>query len=322
MRGFFLATLVYAVAAILFAVASGQSAVETVSNLAFRLTVFLPPLAGIAALAVAVCALTTRGRAFLSQGGRVGQICLAVVAAALFQAAFVAVKTAMPGIVPFYADPGLAQLDLLFHAGHAPWIAVHAAIPAVPVLAIDVIYVLVWGLVATGFPVLLAFDPDATRQRRFVVLFFVVWVGCGNVLALAVMSAGPVYFDALTGTQRFAGLIDALQTSGMAQSQIGALQDMLWAAYASGRNQVASGISAFPSVHVAAATLLALYTRDRRPGLTVMAIAFLGAILILSVYTGYHYAIDGYASIALVLLAARAWKRVDYGVERQVARMA
>lgn len=65
------------------------------------------------------------------------------------------------------------------------------------------------------------------------------------------------------------------------------------------------GISAFPSMHVAIAALTALYLTERSRWLAPVGVVFLGVIFFMSVYTGYHYALDGYFSIAAVLLGNR-----------------
>ena len=60
------------------------------------------------------------------------------------------------------------------------------------------------------------------------------------------------------------------------------------------------GISAFPSMHAAMATLWAGYLVERSRWLAPIGLGFLAVILYLSVYTGWHYAVDGIASIAVV----------------------
>jgi hypothetical protein len=74
-------------------------------------------------------------------------------------------------------------------------------------------------------------------------------------------------------------------------------QQMLWRDYQHSRTGLGSGISAMPSVHVATATLLALfgwqYSRPYGIALTLFAVI----IFIGSIHLGWHYAVDGYAAI-------------------------
>ncbi len=82
---------------------------------------------------------------------------------------------------------------------------------------------------------------------------------------------------------------------------IGDIQSYLWTSYEARALLFGSGISAFPSVHLGIATLTALYLFERQRYLLLPGIAFVAVILFLSVYSGYHYAIDGYFSIVAVI---------------------
>jgi membrane-associated phospholipid phosphatase len=62
-----------------------------------------------------------------------------------------------------------------------------------------------------------------------------------------------------------------------------------------------SCISAFPSVHVAIACVAALYLRERFRPFRLIGDAFVAMILLISVYSGYHYLLDGVASLVIVL---------------------
>ena len=68
-----------------------------------------------------------------------------------------------------------------------------------------------------------------------------------------------------------------------------------------------SGISAFPSVHLSMATLWTIVAFRMSARLGWAALVFLLVILVGSVALGWHYAIDGYASIVVTLLL---WKTV------------
>ena len=70
-----------------------------------------------------------------------------------------------------------------------------------------------------------------------------------------------------------------------------------------------SGISAFPSLHVAMMTVVALYLAGFGWIGKAVGVALVSAVLFVSVWIGYHYAIDGYASIGAVLAAHWALRR-------------
>jgi len=181
---------------------------------------------------------------------------------------------------------------------------VHGLLPHLPTSLFTSIYFVIWSLPALFLPLIIAAtDDDAARTRRFLILYVLVWVGLGNIVALIGMSVGPVYFDRLEGSVRFAGLAHALIQSGVEHGPLGKIQDSLWNAYANRAQVVGSGISAFPSVHVAVATLTMLYLGERSRWLAPFGMAFLVAILFLAVYVGWHYAIDGYFSIFVMVSA-------------------
>jgi membrane-associated phospholipid phosphatase len=117
---------------------------------------------------------------------------------------------------------------------------------------------------------------------------------------------------------RFAGLTAALEQSGIAGSQIGGVQSYLWGNFVAPESAVSAAISAFPSVHVAMATLTMLYLAKRLCWLVLPGLCFLTAIGFLSVYTGYHYAIDGYVSVMVVMTS---WVLLRYGAQLRPWRM-
>ncbi|MCO6384023.1 phosphatase PAP2 family protein [Oceanicola sp. 502str15] len=233
------------------------------------------------------------------------------VACVALQTGFTMMKSVMPMILPFFADPFLADLDEALHGG-APWVWAHGLIGMGEGQRLFLAYTKIWGVWALLFPVLLVLlDSDRARVKRFLVLYLVAWVVIGNVLALSGLSVGPIFYDRLLGGERFAGLIEVLEDGGIGQTVIGMTQQALWELYATGNNYIGPGISAFPSVHVAVAGVAAIYLAERSRWLGVAGLLYLAVVLFLSVYTGYHYAVDGYASIAVVGLVWAALKRRD-----------
>ncbi|MFY0636257.1 MAG: phosphatase PAP2 family protein [Vannielia sp.] len=235
----------------------------------------------------------------------------------LFFLTFTLVKTSLPYALPFWADPALAGIDRVLHGGVDPYVLTHAVAAWIPPAAAVTLYMGIWIVPAMYLPVILVlFDGDRARVGRFLLLYAVGWAVLGSGLALAGMSAGPVYYDRLLGGDRFAGLAQALADSGIAASMTGQVQDFLWGVYDSGTQGVGSGISAFPSVHVGMACVLSLYLYERARWLAPVAVALTAAFQILSVHLGWHYAVDGYASIAVILATWAVVRR------RQAARSA
>ena len=228
----------------------------------------------------------------------------------LFSAAFGLVKTTFPHVIPFYADPMLAKLDASLHFGHDPYTLVHKFSDFVPPRGLELLYFDLWLPPGLFLPVLMALtDTDTKRTNRYLILFAVCWIGLGNILAMAFSSVGPVYYDRLLDTQRFVGLTLALESSGLSTSIMGGVQEYLWMQYEKTGQSFGSGISAFPSVHVGLATVVAFYLAERSRYLMPIGILFLVAISFGSVYNGWHYAVDGYVSIILISIAWAAMQR-------------
>ncbi|MDA8747187.1 phosphatase PAP2 family protein [Litoreibacter sp.] len=278
----------------------GAQVIDALARTAFTLIAFvkyLPYFIG------GFIVLYLAGRQFLSKN-TMSEMGWALGGCLLFSAAFTFMKTSLPYVFPFYADPLFAHIDSALHGGIDPWVLTHSLAAYINPNFVSVLYFAIWGLPAAFFPFILAFcDHNAQRKLRYLILFAFVWIGLGNVLAYLGASVGPVYYDQLLGTDRFGDLITALQTSGVTDTHLGMVQSGLWFVYSEHSQAAGSGISAFPSVHNGIATLVMLYLFERSKWLAPIGIAFSAAILFASVYVGWHYAIDGYVSIILVTAA-------------------
>ncbi len=78
------------------------------------------------------------------------------------------------------------------------------------------------------------------------------------------------------------------------------VQSYLWAGHVSPAPQAVEGISAMPSLHVATPVLFSLLGWRAHRWLGVAYTAYAVIVLLGSVHLGWHYAVDGYASIILV----------------------
>ena len=232
---------------------------------------------------------------------RLPVIGVALIASVFIHAGFTILKNVMPFITPYFADPLMADMDQAIHFGVDPWVIAHWVGDYLPTNLMIYSYLTIWALPAFALPVIIALtDDDRARMARTLVLYAVAWALVGNVLALSGLSVGPVYYDRLLGGTRFADLTVALTESGVAVSGIGTTQQALWDIYAGHSALIGSGISAFPSVHVAIATVAAIYMSERSKWLVPLAAIFLFFTFYLSIFTGYHYAVDGYVSIIVI----------------------
>jgi hypothetical protein len=225
---------------------------------------------------------------------------------------FTSVKNMLPEMSGYAWDRPLANIGRFLCGGHDPWTFLTPAISRLGLLGlVEFLYVTGWMIAVGIIPAIIALVPSLKPIRvRFFLTYILTWALLGNLIALLGMSAGPVYYGAVTGDHaRYQGLIDLLAASSGSSWSAYDIQRSLWAVYAHGLTSFGTGISAFPSLHVAMATLWAIlgFRHSRRLG--IVGLAFLAFVLAASVALGWHYLIDGVASIVLAWLiwAAVGW---------------
>jgi len=256
---------------------------------------------------------------FLSDSGRWANGVNGVVAFIVFAAGFSVLKGAITFFAPFSWDRAIEHGDRLVHLGRAPyeWLMPLVETPfAVSVFnfAYNLWFVVLLGAVFTA-----ALTKRDTRLRhRFLLSFMLLWVFAGFFVAMAFSSAGPCYFERLGLGADYRPLTDALGVASQ-RYPVWALstQDMLWSGYTGARNG-SLGISAFPSLHVATSTLIALYAWNRSRIAGLLGAAFALAIMAGSVVLGWHYALDGYAGAFISVLI---WKAMRPVVDRAMPEL-
>jgi hypothetical protein len=230
---------------------------------------------------------------------------ITLVAISFFFPAFSFMKDLVAVFQDFPWDQTFAAWDRALHFGTDPYVLL------MPVLGGPVALKVLNGayhfwLFLLYFVVFVAAFTKVNPHARlaFLIAFVLTWGVGGNLLAIWLSSAGPVYYDRLGFGGEFVPLMDHLNATHRS-TVLWALdvQEMIWQGYLGKGNY--TGISAMPSMHVASSTLLMLYvyTWKRLAG-HLMAV-FLLMILLGSVMLGWHYAIDGYLG---ALIAWAAWK--------------
>ncbi|MCY0096115.1 phosphatase PAP2 family protein [Hoeflea ulvae] len=224
----------------------------------------------------------------------------------LFQGTFTSIKISFANIQGgFPYDRLMADADRFLHFGLAPWRYLYAVAADPAVLSIvEINYNFFWHVICFGSLFFVVTSPRAERVRmQYLAMFLFVWIVCGNILANMFLSAGPAFYGDVTGdVARFGEQMAFLAGSGTDKSAAD-FQRYLWLLYERGEPGIGGGISAFPSVHVALITMNALFLASYSRRLGVLAFAYVGFVLASSVYLGWHYAVDGYASILIVSLA-------------------
>lgn len=233
---------------------------------------------------------------------------------AIFQGTFTTVKVMMPEFVPFTFDLVLADLDERIHQGPA-W--EHLRFLNGYTGVVRFLYTPVWIAILTAATLLACFSRPGTLRTQFLWTFILCWIVLGNVFASMFMSVGPIYYEALLGDERFAGLTSHLESVTSSDDPISQIPRTLWTAHVTKTSGMGTGISAFPSLHLSMATLFVLggFRLGRWLG-WAMAI-YLCVIMAGSVHLGWHYAIDGYFSI---VVTTGLWGAVGLCLSSEKAR--
>jgi hypothetical protein len=231
---------------------------------------------------------------------------LCIFAFFLLMSGFSLAKHAIPGFAGFNWDTaivnwgpavqfGYFDFQLLWPVMGYDWVTV----------AIDFVYVSWFSVMFTTFFVT-AFQPELSMYRHRVALSIILaWSISGMVLATLFASAGPVYFSNVTGAPNpYQPMLDYLQEVDVRYGLFArAIHAELWQAFTAPSS--VSMITAFPSVHVTFASLLACACFRMNFWLRYLSIAYAVAIFAGSIWLGWHYSVDGYVG-ALVALAS--WK--------------
>ncbi|MGH7185239.1 MAG: phosphatase PAP2 family protein, partial [Pseudomonadota bacterium] len=252
-------------------------------------------------------------------GRRIAVAVPALILLPLVLSATTSVKAMIGRVAPFAWDARLADIDAILHGGVQPWQWLQPLLGQPQMTGwIDGAYgpIWFWMLLVLQFWQTFSLDPGRTR---FLIAFVLCWVVLGNGLAMAMASAGPVYYSAaVAGPDPFA-LLRAYLASADGSSPLLAVaaQAHLWQIHASGEVTVVAGISAMPSLHIAMGSLLVLAVWRLGRIARILSVAYLAVLLVGSVHLGWHYAIDGY--VAILGTAAiwwgigrvQGWRRTD-----------
>jgi len=243
----------------------------------------------------------------LLSGPRLAGYALAVLSLVLTLQSFLIWKAAIPLIQPFAWDPFFHRLDVALHLGRAPyeWLQPVLGSPQAT-SAIDFGYHHLWMYLLVGFMVGQAARAPGPDRRQALLSFVLMWILLGTVAAIVFASAGPVYYDRVLEVGvggPYAPLMDYLADAERRTGPLSALriQEFLWTGYAAGGRPFGTGISAFPSLHIASTAWFALCVGRASRRWAAALWGMTAFMLIGSVHLGWHYAVDGYAALLAMI---------------------
>ena len=216
---------------------------------------------------------------------------------------FTNIKVLIPVVAPFSWDPFFADMDRIMHFGRQPWEWLHPLLGTPSVTKLVYVTYIVWLLYMYTVLFWQAFSlSDPFLRMRYFLTFTLSWMLIGSVGGTLLSSAGPVYFERVTGSPGdFGALMDYLQmVYEGADGGLIAVQEYLWEGYLATEGRRFGGISAMPSMHIAMVTVIALLGWSHSRLLGMLFTFFAIVILIGSVHLAWHYAVDGYAAALAV----------------------
>ncbi|MER9623221.1 phosphatase PAP2 family protein [Mesorhizobium sp. M0222] len=229
-----------------------------------------------------------------------------VLATSFLFSTFTSMKASVGNLVPYYADPFLAGLDRAIHGGDA-WRLIHPLIGYPLVTYCLGLFYFAWIPVVFMTLAAVAFMRGRRRLRnRYLLSVALCWILIGSLAAMAVASAGPCFYRIFYHDDPFREMTAYFAYAGHFYPMTHLdLQALLIKEGAEPGIQIGNGISAFPSMHVALAFLNVLFARHIGRIWFGLSIAFFVVILVGSVHLGWHYAVDGEAS--MIGVAAIWW---------------
>ncbi|KKB84886.1 hypothetical protein VW29_08625 [Devosia limi DSM 17137] len=238
---------------------------------------------------------------------------LLLTALLLFTTMFSSIKSTFPLASGFLFDVAQADIDKAIHLGTDPWRYLYAIAQHPIVLrVVEFNYNVVWFILCYFTLYWVVTSPRADQFRlRYVLTWMLSWVIIGNLIAGTWLSAGPAFYGLVTGdTERFGEQLAFLGITAGERNSAHNLQAYLWDLYETGNVGIGSGISAFPSIHVAMVVLNALFIGELSHRLGALMWCYVAFIIMSSVYLGWHYAIDGYVSVVAVLVIYWALRKL------------
>ncbi|MDE1153434.1 MAG: phosphatase PAP2 family protein [Micavibrio sp.] len=215
-----------------------------------------------------------------------------------------AYKSLVPFVHPYAWDQVFSSWDYALHFGHYPSEIIGSFIDSMNAgKVMDLTYgswfVAMFG--TCGF--VLFIDRQVHRRMRFVWSFLLAWIIGGCLMAEWLSCVGPLFYHQFYPDMAdiYKPLVDRLTRVDAEQGlAVFSHRQLIVDWTLNDRHIDPNTLAAMPSIHVWIAWLMMLYWREVSPRLFVLSLIFCTMIFMSTVYLGIHYAVDGYASIALM----------------------
>jgi hypothetical protein len=307
----------FAIAAALIATGRTWTDLDFVVTVFWMISVFQGGLVAGVILVACVSILVTKGRrdfseelglrmlAIVARPGHIAEVVAMFILWGMFACLFTVAKAAIVVFHPFAWDLFLSDLDRMLHFGHHPFEFLVSPFALTWIAPISGISYGIWMGFMYGFLAFsLAMKGKGAVHERFTIAYALCWVFGGCILATMFSSAGPLFFGRLGLGNDYDVQMAALDASRSPFLELEAVKrTVLWEQFST-RSRSFVGISAFPSMHVCIATLIAIYCWSMSRMVGAVAVVWAAFVLVGSVMFAWHYAVDGYAGI---LIAAASW---------------
>jgi hypothetical protein len=216
-------------------------------------------------------------------------------------------------------DDHFRMADVLIF-GRDVWLISYSWYPEIATEVLENFYNL-WSLTMVSVLTMVALFASPRGVLHFYIGMFLTWIIGGTLIANAWPSVGPVYYDHFGFGSDFVPLMENVRH--YLGSSSGLFERIDYLKFTKGGTYVPAGggISAFPSMHVG--VVLVFVVASRR--FLFLSIPYAFAIWIGSIHLGWHYAVDGLASVPVVLLSwwlagmfSKYWDRVGLRQPRPV----
>lgn len=219
---------------------------------------------------------------------------------------FAQTKRLVAALGEFSWDTTFSQWDRTVFFGHDPWRVFHDFIGFNWVLTLLTGSYALWLTLLLSTLTIAAFTRrNPVARMQFMLAHLLSWFLIGNVAAVLLSSAGPVYHERLGLGDTYQPLIALLDAHANTYPySVRVLQELLWQLYTYPAGGF-SVISAMPSMHVASSLVFTLYAFTAARWLGRIMAAFTFTIFIASFMLAWHYFLDGVVAAVMVAIIWR-----------------